>query len=369
MKKDKVIIGVAAITFIVITVFGALWLSGLSAVQPTEQLTEQPTTTLIIQGPDAIEVGERVSYSLRMDGSLCYTGFPVIHWTFERGQIISEEGAEVIVIVHQLGEIVLTANFSGTTTEKVVQVHPRADISINMEKAWIHNEWYPTGLEFNGTTEPVLSLQRVLETGRTVDVDSKTWEKYQSKEIIIHEYGNYNLIAKGRALSDGRVVKVEKKITVTPHVEKGYHQFNWDNENLIQLRPSDRMAIRNFLEENMEISVDLLPDGRLKDANRINNADYVFYKDSSRNDVVCYQTVVSSKGDMVRKMWQKQVKGADGRYNYLNFDDFIVAVKMGSSATSFISTYNDSGGSSSGGGGPSPSPSIGGGGPSPSPSI
>lgn len=370
MKKDKAIIGVAAITFIVIAVFGALWLSGLSAVQPTEQLTEQPTTTLIIQGPDAIEVGERVSYSLRMDGSLCYTGFPVIHWSSEGGQIMSQDGAEVIVIAYQPGEIVLTADFSGMTTRKAVQVYPKAYVSINMDKAWIHNEWYSTGLEFNGTTKPVLSLYRVLETNRTVEVSTTIWERFSFEEIVIHEYGNYLLVAESSALSDGRVVKAEKSLTVTPHVQRSYHVFSWDNENLIQLRPSDRMAIRNFLEENLKISVDLSPGGRLREVNRI-STDYVFYKDSSREDTIIYQTGVSSQEHTIRKFWQASVKGLDGRYVYISWDDFIVSANTGNPGTSMVSSYRDSGSGSSGGGssggGPSPSPSIGG--PSPSPSI
>jgi len=364
--RDKAIIIVAAVAVIVIAAFGAIWLSGLSvaSVQPIEQ-----TTTLVIEGPDAIEVGERVSYSLIIEGELCYAAeFPVINWTSEGGQKLSQEGAEVIVVAHQPGKVVLTATLSGMTTEKVVQVHPRANINLEM-KTWIHPEWYTTGVISIGVSEPSLSLYRVLDTGRRVEVSTTIWESFSFKEIVIHEYGNYILVVEGKALSDGRVVKAEKELTVTPYVQRGYHQFSWDNENLVQLTPSDRVAVESFLKEELDINLVLLPEGKLKDANRINNADYVFYKDSSRNDVVIYQTVVSSRSDMVRKMWKTSVKGSDGRYSYLNFDDFIIAVKMGNSATSFISTYNDNGGSSSGGGGPSPSPSIGGGGPSPSPSI
>lgn len=365
MSRDKAITAVAVITFIVITAVVVGWLLSLSTpVQPTEQ-----PTTLVIEGPDSIEVGERVSYSLTMNGSLCYAGFPVVHWS-SGGQIMSQDGAVIVLMAHQPGEITLHAEFSGMTTEKVIQVYPKANIALGM-KTWIHpGQWYATGIESSGTTTEALALYRVLETGREIPAPPGSWENYGNEEIVIHNNGNYLLVAESSALSDGRVVKAEKSLTVTPHVQRGYHAFSWDNENLVQLTPADHLAIRFFLEENLGIGVDLLPGGRLRDVNRI-ESDYVFYKDSSRGDTILYQTGVSSQEHTIRKFWQTSVKGLDGRYLYVNWDDFIVSVNTGDPGVSMKSLHGDSGsssgGGSSGGGGPSPSPSIGG--PSPSPSI
>lgn len=370
MSKDKAIIGVAAITFIVIAVFGALWLSGLSAPVKIE---EQPPVTLFIEGPDAIEVGGRTSYALTLDGSVCINNLEdqVVEWSISRnGQLVNVGQTTVTLMAHQPGKIVLTATFSGMTTQKEIQVHPRASVAMDM-KTWIHpGQWYATGIESSGTTTEALALYRVLETGREIPAPPGSWENYGNEEIVIHNNGNYLLVAESSALSDGRVVKAEKSLTVTPHVQRGYHAFSWDNENLVQLTPADHLAIRFFLEENLGIGVDLLPGGRLRDVNRI-ESDYVFYKDSSRGDTILYQTGVSSQEHTIRKFWQASVKGLDGRYVYISWDDFIVSANTGNPGTSMVSSYRDSGSGSSGGGssggGPSPSPSIGG--PSPSPSI
>lgn len=362
--KDKIFIGIAAATAIVIFALIVVWLLSLSTpVQPTEQ-----PTTLVIEGPDSIEVGERVSYSLTMNGSLCYAGFPVVHWS-SGGQIMSQDGAVIVLMAHQPGEITLHAEFSGMTTEKVIQVYPKANIALGM-KTWIHpGQWYATGIESSGTTEASLALYRVLETGREIPAPPGSWENYGNEEIVIHNNGNYLLVAESSALSNGQRVIVNKSLTVTPYVQRSYHAFSWDMENLVQLTPADKMAIRFFLEQELGIEV-LLSDGKLRDANRM-STNYVFYKDSSR-DTLLYQKTVSAKGD-VRKMWQTSVKGLDGRYVYISWDDFIVSANIGNPGTSMVSSYRDSGsgsgssGGGSSGGGPSPSPSIGG--PSPSPPI
>lgn len=369
--KDKTIIIVAAIVVVIITMISVGWLFSLS---PVVQTTEQPTA-LIIHGPDAIEVGEKVNYALTLDGRVCINNLEdqVVGWSISRnGQLINIEQTTVTIMSYSVGEITLRAEFSGIATEKVVQVYPKANIVMDME-TWIHpGQWYATGIDSSGTAEPSLKLFKVLETGRRVDVSLGSWEQYDSEEIVIRENGNYLLVAESVALSDGRTVSVEKALTVTPYIQRGYHQFDWDNENLIQLRPSDRMAIRNFLEENMEISVDLLPDGRLREVNRI-SANYVFYKDSSRGDTILYQTELVAQGYTVREVWQTSVKGIDGRYSYVEWDDFIVSVNMGSPGASMTSSYRDSGSGSSGGGstgsgGPSPPPPVGPPiGPSPSP--
>lgn len=61
--KDKIFIGIASITAIVIFALIVVWLLSLSAVQ----IEEQKPTTLIIEGLDAIEVGGRTSYALTQE--------------------------------------------------------------------------------------------------------------------------------------------------------------------------------------------------------------------------------------------------------------------------------------------------------------
>lgn len=363
--KDKIFIGIASITAIVIFALIVVWLLSLSAVQ----IEEQKPTTLIIEGLDAIEVGGRTSYALTMEGVLCYAGFPQVDWKIDQGQIMNQDGPEVTLMAHQPGKIVLTATFSGMTTQKEIQVHPRASVAMDM-KTWIHpGEWYKTGISSSGTTEASLALYRVLETGREIPAPPGSWENYGNEEIVIHNNGNYLLVAESSALSNGQRVIVNKSLTVTPYVQRSYHAFSWDMENLVQLTPADHLAIRFFLEQELGIEVNLFPGGRLRDANRV-STDYVFYKDSSRKDTIIYQTGVEAQGQNVKKVWQSSVKGLDGRYVYISWDDFIITANRNDPGLKM--SYRDSGsgssgGGSSGGGGPSPSPSIGG--PSPSPSI
>jgi hypothetical protein len=361
MSREKMIFALAVITVIVIAAIVVGWLLSLSVPVQTE-------TTLSIEGPDAIEVGERVPYALTLDGSLCYAGFPQVDWSSEGGQIMSQDGAEIILMAHQPGRVVLTAAFSGLTTEKVIQVYPKASIALDME-AWIHpGQWYATGIDSSGTTEASLALYRVLETGRRVSVSPGNWESYSYEEIVIRENGNYVLVAESETLSDGRRIIAEKSLTVTPYVQRGYHAFSWDNENLVQLTPADKMAIRFFLEQELGVDVDLLLEGRLREVNRI-STDYIFYKDSSRGDTILYQTEVAAQGYTVREVWQTSVKGIDGRYAYVNWDDFVVSANVGNPGTSMVRDSGSSGGGgSTGSGGPSPPPPVGPPiGPSPSP--
>jgi len=376
--RDKIIIAVGIILVLVATTIGVFWLLSLAPV-PTE---EKRPTTLRIQGPDSVEVGEEAFYKAILDGEICFVGLPEIIWEV-KGQIISN-GSSVTLMTHQPGEITLVVKFSGMTAQKVVQVYPRAEVSLDME-TWIHpGQWYTTGVKSAGVSNVSLSLYRELETGRRVEVHNWDWENFGSEEIVIHENGNYLLIAESNALSDGRIVRDERSLTVTPYIQRGYHAFSWDNENLVQLTPADKMAIRFFLDQELGVSPELLSEGRIRDANRV-SSEYVFYKDSSRRDTLLYQVGVASQGSTIRKTYQSSIKGVDGRYVYVCWDDFIVTANIGSPGVSFVDVdpsgggdSGSSGGGSSGGGpslpppiggGPSPSPPIGGEGPSPPPPI
>ena len=363
MTKDKIITGIAVITTIVITAIVVAWLLSLSAPAPFEE----KATGLLIQGPDAIEIGEKVPYRAILDGEVCLVGFPEVTWETKGGQIMSRDGDKIVLMAHQPGTILLEVSFSGMKGSKSVKVYPKSTLITDID-TWIHPEnWYSTGIKYSGVSDPVLKLYRILETGRTVEASKESWEFYGCEEILIKDNGNYLLVAESKAFSDNRKIVTEKKISVTPFVQRGYHQFSWDAENLVQLTPADKMAIRFFLEQELGVSPELLPEGKIRDANRI-DSDYVFYKDSSRRDTLLYQVGVKSAGTTTRKTWQSSIKGNDGRYVHISWDDFIVSVNMGNPGTSFFSTFRDSGGSSSGssGSGPSPSPPIGGG---PSPSL
>jgi hypothetical protein len=210
-----------------------------------------------------------------------------------------------------------------------------------------------------------LRLYRVLETGRTVEIESPNiWESYSSEEIIFYECGNYLLVAETKALSgDGRVIKAEQFITVTPYVQRGYHEFSWENEDLVQLTPSDEIAINTFLKEEIEIDF-ILTSEKVKNVNSFGEG-YLFYKDSTRSDTILYQKDAKITSGESREMYFIQVKDASQRYWYIYWDDCVVSVSRNAAVN-----YGGSGSSSLGGvtgGGQSPSPSIGG--ESPSPSI
>ena len=369
MERDKVIIMVGVALVFVAGTFGVLWLLNLAPVQ-----TEDKPTTLIIHGPDRIEVEEQTNYALTLDGRVCINNLEeqIVEWSISRnGQLMNVGQTTVTIMSHSAGEVILYAEFSGITAQKVVQVYPRAEVSLDME-TWIHpGQWYTTGVDSVGVSDVSLSLYRELETGRRVGVPSSIWESYGSSEVVIHENGNYVLVIEGKALSDRRVVREEKDLTVTPYVQRGYHQFSWDAENLVELTPADKMAIRFFLDQELGVETDFSSEGKFRDANRI-SSDYVFYKDSSRKDILLFQTGIRSEGTTTRHVLQSSIKGRDARYVYISWDDFIVTANIGSPGVSFVDPSSGDSGSSGGGssgGGSSPLPPIGGEGPSPPPPI
>jgi len=325
---------------------------------------------IAIDGPNSFEVGDKVEYRATLTGVICIGDVTqALEWQISRGgQIMSSSGDNVIVSAWTPGEFTLYATFGGITTSKVVRVYPKASVNLEMD-SWIHpNNWYFTGVFSVGTSDVELSLYRVLETGRTVEVNPSIWESYSSEEIIFYECGNYLLVASSKALSgERRVIKAEQFITVTPYVQRGYHQFSWDNENLVQLMPSDKVAVGIFLKE--EIGIDFsFESEKIKKASSFSEG-YLFYKDSTRSDTILYQKDARIVSDQSREMSFIQIKDETQRYWYVYWDDCVVSVSRNSAVN-----YGGSGGGSSSYGtgtssstsGPSSSPSIGGGSPSPS---
>jgi hypothetical protein len=210
-------------------------------------------------------------------------------------------------------------------------------------------------------------------------------QEQEEKTSLITER---NTTDAGKEENESCVVAPEmtEKPLVMVH-QRGYHQFLWSAEDLVELTPDDRQAIRSFLKQEFEIEVNFSSTkGKLRGVNRI-DSDYVFYSnsDSSKRGIVWSQKDVRAESETIRFFAQTQIKGSDGRYVFVNWDDFIVTVNINNPGVSFIDVSGGDGGSSGspGGGGsseegPSPSPPIGGElppsppigeGPSPSPPI
>ncbi|MFA5754912.1 MAG: hypothetical protein WC909_00925 [Candidatus Paceibacterota bacterium] len=328
-------------------------------------VTENPA--IAINGPTSFEVGEKVEYRATLTGVICIGDITqALEWQISRGgQIMSSNGDNVIVSAWTPGEFTLYANFGGITTSKVIRAYPKASVSLEMDP-WVHpNNWYFTGVSSVGVQDVNIHLYRVLETGRTVEVNPSIWESYSSEEIIFYECGNYLLVAETKALSgNGRVIKAEQFITVTPYVQRGYHQFSWD-ENLVQLMPSDKVAVGIFLKE--EIGIDFsFESEKIKKASSFSEG-YLFYKDSTRSDTILYQKDARIVSGQSREMSFIQIKDETQRYWYVYWDDCVVSISRNTAVNYGGSGGGSSYGTSSTSGGASSSPSIGG--ESPSPSI
>lgn len=367
MGKGFIVVASTATLILALVIFSG------QAPEVAKVAKVEQKTTFSIHGPDAVELGELAEYSASLEGQVCFSDLnQQVTWQVTNAKPVETGRTKVVVLSDQLGTFTVRASFSGLVAEKVVRVDPQPLVEIVGLKTWIHpGQWYNVQVNFRGVTRPNLKLQKVLETGRRVDVSPSIWEKYNIDEIVVHECGNYVLVAEGKTLSTGRVVKAEFPLTVTPYVKRGYNGFDWDKENLVQLTPADHLAIKFFLEGELGVETELLVRGsKTRDVNSV-SAEYVFYKDNTRGDVIVYQANVQDQGDTVRNVWQNAVKGIDGRYRYVSWDDFIVAVRVNDSPTSMVSRASDSDSSPvTGGNSPSsqsPSPGIDD--PSPSPPI
>ncbi|MDD3386820.1 MAG: hypothetical protein PHX92_02760 [Candidatus Pacebacteria bacterium] len=328
-------------------------------------------TSIIIDGPDSFEVGEKIKYTATLTGVICIGDIAqALEWEVSRGgQIMSSDGDSVVVSACSPTEFTVYATFGGITTSKVVKVYPRASIGIEMDP-WIHpNNWYFTGIDTVGVGNVNLRLYKVLETGRKVEVDSsRIWESYSHEEIIFYECGNYLLVAEARALSgDNRLIQEEQLVTVTPYVQRGFHKFSWDNEDIVQLTPADKVAIKTFIEEEIGIEFTFESE-KVKKVNSFSEG-LIFYKDNSRDDTILYQKDVKIISGDIQEMSFIQIKDKTQRYWYIYWNDCVVSVSRNSAISGFSYSGGGSSSSSSSGsssGGNSPSPGIGGGSPSPS---
>ncbi|MFA7170211.1 MAG: hypothetical protein WC178_05180 [Candidatus Paceibacterota bacterium] len=326
---------------------------------PVEEVYEEEEIKIFVSS--SVEEGTNVSFR----GELNHSGKQV--GKYLKWDVVSLGGEAKIGEGNQLlflrpGKVVLRASFLDKFQEREIMIFPTPKMGISLNSSWIHpGQWYLSEVEQKGVTLASLDLYKVLETGRRVSVSSESWEKFQEQEIVVYECGNYLLVAKAYAKSDGRVITAEKAVTVTPYVQRGLHHLSWENEDLVQLTPYDWVSIGNFIREDLRVNLsssEFSPTGRLVRVNRI-SSEYLFYKDSTRDDTLLYQEKVSFSGE-TREMFFFQTKGSDGRYYYICWNDFFVSVNRGSPGASLYVSGGDSSGNGGNGGssGPSPSPPI-----------
>jgi hypothetical protein len=335
-------------------------LSGCTEVKELPLLSEEEVPEekiLIFLGEERMEQGETVPFR----GELNFSGNQVgeyLAWEVESLTGDAKvEGSNLVLL--RPGKVLLRANFLDLASEKEIEIFPVPYMKISMKSSWIHpGEWYALQVETEGLSSAIVEVQSVLGTDRKAPFSN--WEKFEEREIVINECGNYLLIAEAKAESDGRKVIAEKAITVTPYVERGFHDLSWEQEDMVQLRPSDLVAIQNFISEDLKMEISFSFDGKVRKVNRI-SSDYIFYKDSSRKDTLLYQKQVFFYGEEGKDFFSLQVKGEDGRYLFISWNNLMVSVNRGSPGSSYY-TYDggdsSAGISTGGGGGPSPSPPI-----------
>jgi len=122
----------------------------------------------------------------------------------------------------------------------------------------------------------------------------------QKKLLIASDVdpGNYVLVAKGIAESDGRTLKTTSSFSALSQIIKGYYKFSISNENLLGIEPWHYSAIENFMESDLGIDVSLAnvkTQGKSVETSSF-KSKYIFYRDPTRTDTLCYEMDVTVQG-------------------------------------------------------------------------
>ncbi|MFA7170239.1 MAG: Ig-like domain-containing protein [Candidatus Paceibacterota bacterium] len=288
---------------------------------------------------------------------------------------LSSNGRVATFSARSPGETMISLTVHGKTVSEKIIVYPQADIQANLEETWMYvGNSYAYSVETPGVE---IQKEYAVTVGKPQFIGGEVQGVYAPERLIyFEECGNFLLVIEGKALSDGRAIAKEVPFSILKEVERGYYQFSLADENLISLTKNDEVSIEHFIAKEIGVEVSLqevLEEGKKVEVNSI-STKYLFYRDSSREDRICYQKDVKSEAlDIPTKtFYSTRVKANDSRYWVIAIDGIVVAVHPDISYH-HLKEVNLYSGGDGGGGGDGGSPSSGGGssggGPSPSPDV
>jgi len=286
-------------------------------VSPTEQIE----IINLSASTDKVEIGNTVNLTLSGKINLAET----INWKTSSGKIVSEWN-KALLTPTQTGITTVTACIGKKEYFSNIEVFLKPSIDADI-KPWIYidNQYDP-----KITSVGVDSVNFWIE-----DNWNEKTPNTKNGVIFIPEAGNYQLIIEGRAKMDGRPINITKNFSAVSEIKRGYHSISMEEEDLLGLKPWQKIAIEKYLANKYGIKICLEEDSleengfKAREINTISTA-YVFYRDSSRANNVCLQENVKtmfSDSSRTNIFFTKTVKPKDdARYWIIGYDGFIVTV-------------------------------------------
>lgn len=248
--------------------------------------------------------------------------------------IVTGEGKDVVFSAKEPGETTITLKIDGKAAHQEMKVYSKAYLDAALAESWVYigNE-YAYNLIYPTDSVSIADVYVENTYGQKM-ADEKFFKTVngEKKLLVANDVdpGNYVLVAKGIAQSDGRALKTTSSFSALTQILKGYYQFSLSNENLLGIEPWHYGAIENFMKNELGIETSLSNVKNLGKSVAVNSfrSKYVFYRDPTRTDRICYETDIAVGGTAKdAKTFSKQtVRASDGSSWTVATDGIIILI-------------------------------------------
>ncbi|MFA7141803.1 MAG: Ig-like domain-containing protein [Candidatus Paceibacterota bacterium] len=288
------IAGVLIIGFIVCMALGLLpvWMTASPSIETSK---------------DSLEVGQTTLLTAKTPFSPDIYHF---EWILSNPNVgtITSEGKQATFTAKEPGKTTVTFKVDGKAVNKEITVFSKAYLDATLPESWVYiGNAYDYNLYYPGDSVKISEVYVENAYNQRLP-DEKFFETIQGqKKLLIAndvDPGNYIFVAKGLAESDGRTLKSSSPFSALTEILKGYYHFSIANENLIGIEPWHYSAIETFMKNEFGVDANLNNvklHGKTAEIASF-NSKYVFYRDPTRGDKLCYEMDVTAKGD------QKDIK-------------------------------------------------------------
>lgn len=294
IESNKPLAAIIAITGVLLVALLISMALGLLPVWMTVSPSIEANTT-------SLEVGQSTLLTAKTPFSPDVYHFEWISSNPNIGTIVNE-GKSATFIAKEPGKTTITFKVDGKAASKDITVFSKAYLDAALPESWVYignaydyNLFYPS--------DSVKISEVYVENAYNQRLsDDKFFQNVQGqKKLLIAsdvDPGNYMLVVKGIAESDGRTLKTSSPFTALTEILKGYYQFSISNENLISIEPWHYGAIENFMKNEFGVDTSLSnvkTQGKTVEVASF-KSKYVFYRDPTRTDKLCYEMDVTARG-------------------------------------------------------------------------
>lgn len=248
--------------------------------------------------------------------------------------VVTGEGKDVTFNAKEPGETTITLKIDGKAAHQEMKVYSKAYLDAALAESWVYigNE-YDYNLIYPTDSVSIADVYVENTYGQKMS-DEKFFKTINGeKKLLIAsdvDPGNYVLVAKGIAQSDGRTLKTTSSFSALTQILKGYYQFSLSNENLLGIEPWHYGAIENFMKNELGIETSLSNVKNLGKSVDVNSfkSKYVFYRDPTRTDRICYETDVAVGGAAkdAKKFSKQTARASDGSSWTIATDGIVILI-------------------------------------------